>query len=103
MGRRSPRRPPPRPLSRTIAATAAAKHFGGLVDKVRETGAEYIVERGGSPVVRISRVEGEPCRVRDFVELCRAHARGDGAFGKAVEAGRAGGNRATVPRDPWES
>ena len=36
-----------------IAATDAAKNFGHLVDRVRETRATYVIERHGRPVAQI--------------------------------------------------
>ena len=37
-----------------VSATEAAKNFGRLIDRVRETRATYVVERGGTPVATVS-------------------------------------------------
>jgi hypothetical protein len=36
-----------------VSATEAAKNFGGIVDRVREHAAIYLVERSGTPVAEI--------------------------------------------------
>lgn len=86
-----------------VSATEAAKNFGRLVDAVRESHAEYVVERGGVGVVRILPVTGHACSGRDLVNLLRSAPAVDPAFGREVEAGRARTNRPVIPANPWES
>ena len=88
---------------RTVTATEAAKNFGRLVDAVREARAEYVVERDGHPVVRISPAALDECRVRDLLELLQDLASPDPALGRAVASARASGNRPAPPRSPWDS
>lgn len=92
MARRTPR---------IITASDAAKNFGALVDCVRTERAEYIVERGGSPVVRVSPIAHHRCSVADLVALFRAHAPADEAYLKAVEAGVSKLNTPSVPENRW--
>jgi hypothetical protein len=86
-----------------VSATEAAKNFGRIVDAVRESRAEYVVERGGIGVVRIAPVVEHACSGRDLVNLLRSTPAVDPAFGREVEAGRARTNRPVVPASPWES
>lgn len=97
----------PRAAGRSIPATEAAKNFGRLVDRVRETQATYTIERSGSPVAQIGPVDAvgdstnTGCTVADLVAALRAGGRLDKAYLKEVEAGVRAANRPTVPDDPW--
>ena len=88
---------------RAISATAAAKNFGRLVDRVREEGAVYVIERAGRPVAEIGPAAARACTVRDFVAFLRSRRRVDEAYLREVEAGVARLNRPAVPEDRWES
>jgi hypothetical protein len=88
---------------RRVTATSAAKNFGRLVDMVRETQAEYIVERDGHPVVTIAPAGLDQCRVADLVGLLRSMPAPGVAFRREVAAARAAGNRPSVPRAAWDS
>ena len=89
--------------ARVISATSAAKTFGALIEHVRSDRAEYIVERGGAPAVRIVPVATHRCSTSDLVDLLKTMGRADEAYLKAVEAGVAALNRPAVPEDRWES
>lgn len=91
-----------RPAGHAISATEAAKHFGRLVDRVREERAVYVIERGGRPVAEIGPAAGV-CAVRDLVAHLRARRPPDEAYLKEVEAGIAVMNRPALPEDRWES
>jgi hypothetical protein len=86
---------------RMISATAAAKNFGALIERVRTERAEYIVERGGAPAVRISPAGSYRCSVADLVDLLKSRAKPDEPYLKAVEAGIAKLNKPSVPEDRW--
>jgi hypothetical protein len=85
-----------------ISATAAAKNFGALIEHVRSDRAEYVVERGGAPAVRIVPAGPHRCSVADLVELLRSSAAPGEPYLKAVEAGIAKLNKPSVPEDRWE-
>lgn len=87
----------------TISATDAAKTFGGLVDRVREERAVYIIERAGTPVARIGPVETSRCTVADLVALLRTGPRLEETYLREVERGVDAWNRPAVPRDRWTS
>jgi prevent-host-death family protein len=86
-----------------VSATHAAKNFGSLVNDVRATRAEIVVERGGVPVVRILPADDRPYTGRLFAALLRATGALDPRFTRAVNAARARANRPAVPRNPWAS
>jgi antitoxin (DNA-binding transcriptional repressor) of toxin-antitoxin stability system len=89
---------------RRVSATEAAKTFGGLVDRVREEGASFTVERGGVPVAEIRPLQLRSATVGDLITLlsARRHPLGD-AFGEAVTAAVRAANRRRVLRNPWAS
>ena len=86
---------------RTIPATEAAKNFGRLVNRVRETQEVYVVERGGTPVAEIGPV-GRSCTVGELVSLLKSTERLDDAYLLEVEAGIRRSNKPSVPVDRWE-
>jgi hypothetical protein len=90
-------------LTRVISATSAAKTFGALIEHVRSERAEYIVERGGAPAVRIIPAGVGRCSAAEFVHLLRSITRADESYLKAVETGVAARNKPTVPENRWES
>jgi antitoxin (DNA-binding transcriptional repressor) of toxin-antitoxin stability system len=98
---RKPARPRP-DNTQVISATEAAKNFGRLIDRVRTEHAEYLVERSGTAVARISPVPLARCTGADFVNWLRSHPRQDDAYLKAVEAGIKALNRPAIPENRWE-
>ena len=90
-----------RTSGRSIPATEAAKTFGRLVDRVRETQAVYIVERGGTPVAQIGPVVNTRCTVADLVAAIKARGTRDKGYLDEIEAGVKAANRPAVPGDPW--
>ena len=90
-------------MLRSVSATEAAKGLGALVDKVREQGATFVVERGGVPVARIGPVTESRCTLTDLVAHLRSVRGHDDAFAREVRAGVRRLNAPSVPRDPWAS
>jgi prevent-host-death family protein len=89
--------------SNRIAATDAAKNFGRLVDRVREDGATYVIERHGRAVAQIGPVK--PVRsktLRDLVDAMRTAPKLDEETLRYIEQGIKMLNRPEVPRNPWE-
>lgn len=85
-----------------IAATDAAKNFGELVDRVREEGATYIIERHGRPVAQIGPVETEERKtLRDLIEALQAAPRLDEEVLRSIEEGIAIYNKPEVPKNRW--
>ena len=87
----------------SIAATDAAKNFGALVDRVRETGATYVIERHGRPIAQIGPVEsGKPKTLRNLIEAIEAAPKLDDEVLRYIEEGIAIYNRPEVPKNRWE-
>ena len=85
-----------------IAATDAAKNFGRLVDRVREEGATYVIERGGKPVAQIGPVAPRVTTVTEFIEFIKHLPPADEEYLGAVEEAVAMFNEPRVPENPWE-
>jgi len=87
----------------SIAATDAAKNFGALVDRVRETGATYVIERHGRPIAQIGPVTvDEPKTLRGLVEYLEKAPKLDEEVLRYIEEGIAIYNRPEVPKNKWE-
>ena len=93
------------PGSRAVSATHAARNFASLINRVREEGAAYVVERSGKPVAEIRPVKDGVVTMREFVGLVPAEGRrpADEEYLRAVEEGIAFLNRAEVPEGSWDS
>ena len=87
---------------RRVTASEAAKNFGQLVDRVRSERAVYVVERSGSPVVRIEPVDVIRCTVADLSDWFAGRGRLDTAYVDEVERVVNAFNKPAVPGDPWE-
>ena len=89
---------------RTIPATDAAKNFGRLVDRVREEGATYVIERHGRAVAQIGPVSPAATRktLGGLVEYLRAAPKLDEAVLREIEQGITIDNRPEVPKNLWE-
>jgi prevent-host-death family protein len=89
--------------SASVAATDAAKNFGRLVDRVREEGATYLIERHGRPVAQIGPVKiEEPKTLRNLIEAIHAAPKLDEEVLRYIEEGIAIYNKPEVPRNRWE-
>ena len=74
-----------RPEGTAIPATEAAKNFGRLVDRVRETRATYTIERSGKAVARIGPVESRKGTLADFKEWARTAPHVDEEYLRELE------------------
>jgi hypothetical protein len=88
---------------RVVTASEAAKNFGALVERVRETRATYVVERAGVPVVEIAPVAWTRPTVADLVGWLRAPERLDESYLAEVERGVAYLNEPSIPANRWAS
>jgi antitoxin (DNA-binding transcriptional repressor) of toxin-antitoxin stability system len=87
----------------SVSATDAAKGFGGLVDRVREQGVSYVVERGGRPVAEIVPFTAQRATLGELVRLLRDRRSVGEPFARAASDAVRRANRPTVPPDPWAS
>jgi prevent-host-death family protein len=87
----------------SIAATDAVKNFGELVDRVREEGVTYVIERHGRPVAQIGPVETEePKTLSGLVEYLKTAPKLDEEVLRYIEEGIAIYNKPEVPKNRWE-
>ena len=84
-----------------VSATEAAKNFGELVDKVRESGAAYVVERKGRPIAKISPVAERRCTERDLAAWFETRRALSEKYVAAVTGHVKSVNRPRVPTSVW--
>lgn len=88
-------------VPKKITATEAARSFSAVVSRVRFQGDEFVVEKGGEPVCRISPVGTSEARstVADLLRLLSDGPVVDEEFRKTIRTlGRGAGK---LPKTPW--
>jgi antitoxin (DNA-binding transcriptional repressor) of toxin-antitoxin stability system len=86
-----------------IAATIAAKNFGTLVDRVRDHGTTFLIERHGRPVAQIGPVTAvRKATLRGLARYLRTAPKLDERTLRSIEEGIDAINRPAVPDNPWE-
>src|SRR5476651_1762268 len=86
----------------SIAATEAAKTFGRLVNRVSESRATYVIERGGTPVAQIGPIDTKESTVGALADALRASRSAfDDEYVAEVKKGVKMLNRPRVPKNPW--
>ncbi|HET7291030.1 MAG TPA: prevent-host-death protein [Vicinamibacteria bacterium] len=82
-----------------LSATEAARSFSDLLNRVRYRGEEFVIERGGEAICRMSPVAA-PARVngRELAALLRDLPRPDAGFARDVRAGVKRQGRAPASR-----
>jgi antitoxin (DNA-binding transcriptional repressor) of toxin-antitoxin stability system len=88
-------------MTTRVSATEAVKTFSDLLNRIRYRGEEFVVERGGEPVCRMTPA-GPPKRLTfgDLASLLRELPKPDAGFASAVR--RAARSQGRPPRSPWE-
>ncbi len=87
---------------RAVTATEAARNFSQLVDRVREGGEPYIVERQGRPIARIAPVGGSACSLADLARWFEARRPVPEGYRTAVTGHVRRANRPRVPPARWQ-
>jgi antitoxin (DNA-binding transcriptional repressor) of toxin-antitoxin stability system len=90
-----------RDVATTVTATEAAKTFAALVDRVRETGVAYIVERQGRPIAQIAPASGRRCTLRELARWVDARQPLPDGYADAVKDYVKQVNRPRVPAVRW--
>jgi antitoxin (DNA-binding transcriptional repressor) of toxin-antitoxin stability system len=83
-----------------ISATSAARNLSDLINKVRYRSEEFIIERGGEPVCRLSPLVAV-CKGADLKKLMSTLSKPDPPFWDAVE--EAVKHQPELPGAPWSS
>ncbi len=91
-----------RTFTTTVSATEAAKNFGEIVDRVREAGVAYVVERKGRPIAEIAPVSRRRCSLGELMVWLEARRAVPEAYTSSVETHVAAANRPRVPESRWE-
>jgi prevent-host-death family protein len=87
--------------SPTVTATEAAKNFGELVNRVREAGVAYVVERQGRPIAEIAPIGRRQCTLAELARWFEGRAPLAEAYASAVEEHVKRANRRRVPVSRW--
>ena len=85
-----------------ITATDLARNLRAVLDRVNETGEEYVVERGRRPVARVSQSPGLLTAEEAMADLYRAISP-DAAVDWLEDARRGEALLSDELRDPWDS
>ena len=85
-----------------ITATELARNLRAVLDRVRESGESYIVERAGQPVVQVSPTPGTQTAEQALADLYRTLAP-EAAAGWIEDARRGTEMLGEELRDPWAS
>lgn len=85
-----------------VTATKAAREFSDLVNRVHYQGEEFIIERGGEPVCRLSPVETKKFTIADMVTLLESIPKPDPEYWDDLEEIIRNQPRETF-KSPWES
>ena len=85
-----------------ITATELARNLRAVLDRVRESGEGYIVERGGQPVVQVTPTPGEQNAEHALADLYRTLSP-QAAEGWLDDARRGRAALDEELRDPWAS
>jgi len=89
--------------AKRLPATTAAKNFGTIVDRVRDDGVTYVIERHGRPVAQIGPVTVVPkMTLRRLAAFMKKTPKLDERVLRFVEEGIDAANRPAVPDNPWE-
>lgn len=83
-----------------VSATEAVRTFSDLLNRIRYRGEEFLVERAGEPVCRMT--PAAPTRtlsLRDLASLLREVPKPDAGYASDVR--RAARSQGRAPRSPW--
>jgi antitoxin (DNA-binding transcriptional repressor) of toxin-antitoxin stability system len=87
-------------MTRRVSATEAVRTFSDLLNRIRYRGEEFIVERAGEPVCRMTpAAPTKGLSLRDLVSLLRETPEPDAGYASDVR--RAARSQGRPPRSPW--
>ena len=87
-------------MTTKVSATEAVRTFSDLLNRIRYRGEEFVVERAGEPVCRMT--PAGPVKAltfRDLVSLLREIPKPDADYASDVR--RAARSQGRPPRSPW--
>jgi antitoxin (DNA-binding transcriptional repressor) of toxin-antitoxin stability system len=83
-----------------VSATKAVRSFSDILNRIRYRAEEFVVERGGEPVCRMT--PAAPVKrlsLRDLAALLREIPEPDSAYASGVR--RAARSQRRLPQSPW--
>ncbi|HYM13511.1 MAG TPA: hypothetical protein VEU62_22415 [Bryobacterales bacterium] len=83
-----------------ISATRAAREFSDLLNRVRYRGEEFVIERGGEPVCRLTPARPASFTLASLARLLGSIPKPDKGYWDAVA--RITRRQPAVPRSPWQ-
>lgn len=87
-------------MTTRVSATEAARTFSDLLNRIRYRGEEFVVERAGEPVCRMTpAAPTKRLTWRDLVSVLRETPEPDAGYAAAVR--RAARSQGRPPRSPW--
>jgi antitoxin (DNA-binding transcriptional repressor) of toxin-antitoxin stability system len=87
-------------MTTRVSATEAVRTFSDLLNRIRYRGEEFVVERAGEPVCRMTpTAPAKTLRLRDLVSLLREIRKPDPGYASDVR--RAARSQGRPPRSPW--
>jgi antitoxin (DNA-binding transcriptional repressor) of toxin-antitoxin stability system len=88
-------------MTTRVSATEAVRSFSDLLNRIRYRGEEFIVERAGEPLCRMTPVAPlKQLTVRQLAALLREVPSADARY--AADVRRAVRKQGRAPRSPWE-
>jgi len=83
-----------------VSATEAVRAFSDLLNRIRYRGEEFVVERAGEPVCRMTpAVPAKTLSFRELASLLREIPQPDARYASDVR--RAARSQGRPPRSPW--
>ncbi len=87
-------------MTRHVSATEAVRSFSDILNRIRYRGEEFVVERAGEPVCRMTpAAPAKRLSLRDLASLLRELPKPDAGYAKDVR--RAARSQGRPPRLPW--
>ena len=87
-------------MTRHVSATEAVRTFSDLLNRIRYRGEEFVVERAGEPVCRMTpAAPTKRLTLRDLSSLLRDIPKSDAGYASDVR--RAARSQRRLPRSPW--
>ena len=84
-----------------VSATEAVRTFSDLLNRIRYRGEEFVVERAGEPVCRMTpAAPAKRLTLRELASLLREIPNADAGYASDVR--RAASRQGRLPRAPWE-
>lgn len=87
-------------MTKSISATEAARSFSKLLARVRYRGEEFVIEKGGEPMCRVSPVRSAARSTgADVARALATLPKPDSAYWDAVEETTR--KQPRLPKSPW--